>query len=128
MFVHRREGVIVKLRRDLLEAWRVTALFRVGGQESQNLPLAFCERHILFSAAGLRMDRSVHPTEHLPKFYVNRRSPEAQAFSVWIPPAGTLGELTDEARARAATLAARTDELRSLALGAPPVPSFRDAL
>src|SRR4029077_3838571 len=79
-------------------------------------------------AAGLRMDRSVDPTEHLPKFYVSRRSPEAQAFSVWIPPAGALGEWRDEARARAATLAGRTDELRSLALGAPPVPSFRDAL
>jgi len=74
------------------------------------------------------MDRSVDPTEHLPKFYVSRRSPEAQAFSVWIPPAGTLGELTDEARARAAALAGRTDELRRLALAAPPVPSFRDAL
>jgi indole-3-glycerol phosphate synthase len=74
------------------------------------------------------MDRSVDPTEHLPKFYVSRRSPEAQAFSVWIPPAGTLGELTDEARARAATLGGRTDELRRLALGAPAVPSFRDAL
>ena len=74
------------------------------------------------------MDRSVDPTEHLPKFYVSRRSPEAQAFSVWIPPAGTLGELTDEARARAAALAGRTDELRRLALAAPAVPSFRDAL
>ncbi|HEX9248245.1 MAG TPA: indole-3-glycerol phosphate synthase TrpC [Gemmatimonadaceae bacterium] len=74
------------------------------------------------------MDRSVDPTEHLPKFYVSRRSPEAQAFSVWIPPAGTLGELTDEARARAATLAGRTDELRRLGLGAPAVPSFRNAL
>jgi indole-3-glycerol phosphate synthase len=74
------------------------------------------------------MDRSVDPTEHLPKFYISRRSPEAQAFSVWIPPAGTLGELTDEARARAATLAGRTDELRRLALAAPAVPSFRDAL
>ena len=47
---------------------------------------------------------------------------------MWIPPAGTLGELTDEARARAATLAGRTDELRRLALAAPAVPSFRDAL
>jgi indole-3-glycerol phosphate synthase len=36
--------------------------------------------------------------------------------------------LTDEARARAATLAPRTDELRRLAVAAPPVPSFRDAL
>ena len=74
------------------------------------------------------MDRSVDPTEHLPKFYISRRLPEAQAFSVWIPPAGILGELTDEARARAATLAGRTDELRGLALAAPAVPSFRDAL
>ena len=74
------------------------------------------------------MDRSVDPTEHLPKFYVSRRLPEAQAFSVWIPPAGALGELTDEARARAAALAGRTDELRRLALAAPAVPSFRDAL
>jgi indole-3-glycerol phosphate synthase len=36
--------------------------------------------------------------------------------------------LTDEARARAATLAGRTDELRRLALAAPAVPSFRDSL
>lgn len=36
--------------------------------------------------------------------------------------------MTDEARARAATLAGRTDELRRLALAAPAVPSFRDAL
>jgi indole-3-glycerol phosphate synthase len=64
----------------------------------------------------------------LPKFYVSRRSTEAQAFSVWIPPAGTLGALTDEAHARAATLAGRTDELRRLALAAPPVPSFRAVL
>jgi indole-3-glycerol phosphate synthase len=64
----------------------------------------------------------------LPKFYVSRRSPEAQAFSVWTPPSGTLGELTDEARVRAATLAGRTEELRRLALAAPPVSSFRAAL
>jgi len=67
------------------------------------------------------MDRRADPTEHLPNSYVSRRSTEAQAFSVWIPPAGTLGELTDEARARAATLAGRTDELRRLALAAPKV-------
>jgi indole-3-glycerol phosphate synthase len=36
--------------------------------------------------------------------------------------------LTDEARARAATLAGRTDELRRFALAAAPVPCFRDAL
>ena len=47
---------------------------------------------------------------------------------MWIPPSGTLGELTDEARARAATLAGRTDELRRLAVAAPTVPSFREAL
>ena len=76
----------------------------------------------------MRKDRSADPTEHLPKFYVSRRSTEAQAFSVWIPPAGTLGELTDEARARAATLAPNTDELRRSALAAPPGPSFRGAL
>src|SRR3954463_13542889 len=48
MFVHRREGVIVKLRRDLLEAGRVAVLFGVGGEVSQYLALAFCERHIPF--------------------------------------------------------------------------------
>ena len=48
MLVHRRERVIVKLRRDLLEAWRVAMLFGVGREVSENLPLAFCERHILF--------------------------------------------------------------------------------
>ena len=67
-------------------------------------------------------DRSVLPTEHLPNSYVSRRSTEAQALSVWTPPSGTLGELTDEARARAATLTPRTAELtRAIeAIGQPP--------
>jgi indole-3-glycerol phosphate synthase len=47
----------------------------------------------------------------LPNSYVSRRSTEAQALSAWTPPGGTLGELTDEARARAATLTPRTAEL-----------------
>jgi indole-3-glycerol phosphate synthase len=64
----------------------------------------------------------------LPNCYVSRRSTEAQAFSVWVPPTGTLGELTDEARARAATLAPRAAELKRLARQAGTVPSFRDAL
>jgi indole-3-glycerol phosphate synthase len=74
------------------------------------------------------MDRSVDPTEHLPNSYVNRRSTEVQAFSAWTPPAGTLGELTDEAHARAATLAPRAAELARLARKAGTVPSFRRAL
>jgi indole-3-glycerol phosphate synthase len=59
----------------------------------------------------LSTDRSVLPTEHLPNSYVSRRSTEAQALSAWTPPGGTLGELTEEARARAATLTPRTAEL-----------------
>jgi indole-3-glycerol phosphate synthase len=60
----------------------------------------------------LSTDRSVLPTEHLPNSYVSRRSTEAQALSAWTPPVGTLGELTDDARARAAALAPRAAELR----------------
>jgi indole-3-glycerol phosphate synthase len=74
------------------------------------------------------MDRSVDPTEHLPNSYVSRRSTEAQAFSAWTPPTGTLGKLTDEAYARAATLAPRAVELERLARKAVTVPSFRGAL
>lgn len=74
------------------------------------------------------MDRSVDPTEHLPNSYVSRRSTEAQAFSAWTPPTGTLGELTDEAHARAATLAPRAAELERLARNAGTVSSFRGAL
>jgi indole-3-glycerol phosphate synthase len=57
------------------------------------------------------MDRSVDPTEHLPNSYVSRRSTEAQDLSAWTPPTGTLGELTVEARARAAALKPRAGEL-----------------
>src|SRR6267378_5615353 len=74
------------------------------------------------------MDRSVDPTEHLPNSYVSRRSPEAQALSGWTPPTGTLGELTDEAQARATTLAPQAAELERMASNAGPVPSFRAAL
>jgi indole-3-glycerol phosphate synthase len=58
----------------------------------------------------------------LPNSYVSRRSTEAQAPSDWTPPGGTLGELTDEARARAATLTPRTAELTRAAerIGQPP--------
>jgi indole-3-glycerol phosphate synthase len=76
----------------------------------------------------LRKDRSADPTEHLPNSYVSRRSTEAQGISAWTPPVGTLGELTDEARARAATLAPRAAELERQARRAEAVPSFRDAL
>ena len=48
MLMNRRERVIVKLRRDLLEARRVPVLFGIGLEVSENFPLAFCERHILF--------------------------------------------------------------------------------
>lgn len=51
-----------------------------------------------------------------------------QAFSVWTPPSGTLGELTDEARARAATLRKTSQAIEREARTAPPRPSFRDAL
>ena len=74
------------------------------------------------------MDRSGDPTEHLPNSYVSRRSTEAQALSAWTPPTGTLGELTDEAHARAATLSGSAAELEARARRARPVPSFRNAL
>jgi indole-3-glycerol phosphate synthase len=51
-----------------------------------------------------------------------------QAFSTWTAPVGALGALTDEARARAATLESRTAELELLAQAAEPVPSFAKAL
>jgi indole-3-glycerol phosphate synthase len=58
----------------------------------------------------------------LPNSYVSRRSTEAQALSAWTPPSGTLGELTDDARVRAATLIHRTAELRRAieTMGRPP--------
>ncbi|HEV2018804.1 MAG TPA: indole-3-glycerol phosphate synthase TrpC, partial [Gemmatimonadaceae bacterium] len=58
----------------------------------------------------------------MPNSYVSRRSTEAQALSAWSPPSGTLGELTDEARVRAATLTSRTEELtRAIeTMGRPP--------
>jgi indole-3-glycerol phosphate synthase len=67
-------------------------------------------------------------TEHLPNYYVSRRSTEAQAFSVWTPPSGTLGELTDEARARAATLRKTFSQIEASARSAGSSPSFRAAL
>jgi len=76
----------------------------------------------------LRTDRRADPTEHLPNSYVSRRSTEAQAFSAWTKPSGTLGELTDEAAARAATLRPSLAELRRRAESAEPAPSFADAL
>jgi indole-3-glycerol phosphate synthase len=77
---------------------------------------------ISFSAAGLSTDPSIFPTEHLPNSYVSRTSTEAQALSAWTPPGGTLGDLTDEARTRAATLIPRTAELTRVieAMGSPP--------
>jgi indole-3-glycerol phosphate synthase len=74
------------------------------------------------------MDRCGDPTEHLPNSYVSRRSTEAQASSAWTPPTGTLGELTDEAHVRAATLSDRAAELERLAKRAGSRPSFRNAL
>ena len=70
----------------------------------------------------MRTDRSAYRTEHLPNSYVSRRSTEAQALSPWTPPGGTLGDLTNEARARAAALAPRAAELSRLieTLAAPP--------
>jgi indole-3-glycerol phosphate synthase len=58
----------------------------------------------------------------LPNSYVSRRSTEAQALSAWAPPGGTLGELTDEARVRAAALTPRIAELtRAIeTMGRPP--------
>jgi indole-3-glycerol phosphate synthase len=64
----------------------------------------------------------------LPNSYVSRTSTEAQGFSTWTPPKGTLGELTDEARARAATLGPRAAELDRLARRAAAAPSLAAAL
>jgi indole-3-glycerol phosphate synthase len=76
----------------------------------------------------LSTDRSVFPTEHLPNSYVSRRSTEAQALSAWTPPSGTLGELTDEAHVRAATLTPRTAELTRVVEAMGPAPRFAAAL
>jgi indole-3-glycerol phosphate synthase len=73
-------------------------------------------------------DRSIDPTEHLPNSYISRRSTEAQAVSAWTPPGGTLGELTDEARARAATLSPRKAELTREAHRVGNAPGFASAL
>jgi indole-3-glycerol phosphate synthase len=74
------------------------------------------------------MDRRTGPTEHLPNSYVSRRSTEAQAFPAWTKPTGTLGELTDEAAARAATLRSSAAELRARAESTPAAPGFAVAL
>jgi indole-3-glycerol phosphate synthase len=64
----------------------------------------------------------------LPNSYVSRTSTEAQGFSAWTPPTGTLGALTDEARARAATLVYRAAELARATAALGDVPRFADAL
>lgn len=64
----------------------------------------------------------------MPNYYVSRRSTEAQALSAWSAPVGALGALTDEARARAATLRGRLAELRRLAERQPAAPSLKAAL
>ncbi|HMG96829.1 MAG TPA: indole-3-glycerol phosphate synthase TrpC [Gemmatimonadaceae bacterium] len=64
----------------------------------------------------------------MPNSYVSRRSTEAQALSGWNPPIGTLGALTDEARARAATILSRSAELERSASRVGVVPRFADAL
>jgi indole-3-glycerol phosphate synthase len=64
----------------------------------------------------------------LPNSYVSRRSTEAQALSGWKPPTGTLGALTDEARARAATIVGRSAELERLVARLDAVPRFGEAL
>jgi indole-3-glycerol phosphate synthase len=64
----------------------------------------------------------------LPNSYDSRRSTEAQALSVWTKPTGTLGELTDEAHARAATLRPAIDELRRRAEETDAGPNLAKAL
>lgn len=51
-----------------------------------------------------------------------------QALHRWTPPAGVLGTLVDESRARAARLVARAAELDAQAAAAPRRPSFTAAL
>src|SRR5882724_11072020 len=74
------------------------------------------------------MDRLADPTEHLPNSYVSRRSTEPQAPSDWTKPTGALGELTDEAHARAATLRPSIDALRRRAELTDAGPSLAKAL
>jgi indole-3-glycerol phosphate synthase len=64
----------------------------------------------------------------LPNSYVSRTSTEAQAFSAWSPPTGTLGELTREARQRANALVSKKAALRRAADRAGPRPSLAAAL
>ncbi len=64
----------------------------------------------------------------MPNSYVSRRSTEAQAFSHWEPPTGTLGELVASAEARANTLRGRAAELGRAASAATVGPGFRAAL
>jgi indole-3-glycerol phosphate synthase len=76
----------------------------------------------------LRTDWSIDPTEHLPNSYISRRSTEAQAHSAWLPPTGTLGELTAEAHVRARGLASRAHELARTIEKLPVPPRFAEAL
>jgi indole-3-glycerol phosphate synthase len=64
----------------------------------------------------------------LPNNYVSRRSTEAQADSDWLPPRGTLGDLTNAAVVRADLLMSRAEELRRSADSGPAVPSLSSAL
>lgn len=64
----------------------------------------------------------------MPNSKIIRTSPEAQGFSQWTPPRGTLGELIGAAAIRATALAGRTSELANLAAEAPNRPSFAKAL
>ena len=64
----------------------------------------------------------------MPNSYVSRRLPEAQAFSEWLPPEGTLGDLVAASAVRAQALVSRTAELTTAARSVSGVPSFGSAL
>lgn len=67
-------------------------------------------------------------TEHLPNSKIIRTGTEAQGFSHWVPPSGTLGELIHAAAVRADALMGRVRELERLASRARPARSFSAAL
>lgn len=67
-------------------------------------------------------------TEHLPNSKNIRTTPEAQAYRAWTPPAGTLGELIEAARARADLLEPIAGDLEKSALTMATVPSLHAAL
>jgi indole-3-glycerol phosphate synthase len=70
-------------------------------------------------------EESGNETEHLPNSKNIRTVPEAQAFSAWTAPEGTLGRLTRESFARAERIEAETLHGQHASIG---VPTLSDTL